>query len=98
MQEIPIEPPIKSSVRSAWTEIVIALVTLEELAPRRLQGYGEISPEDEETLDKIENDLKGLLRGIETFLARDSKRALLPNLQDQSQMVPVVRESALQAH
>ena len=95
-QNIPIAPPLRSTVWSARTEILMALVTLEELAPRRLQGYGNVSPPDAQTLNGIGDDLRELLHGIESFLARGSQPPLLPNQHDQAQMADLAGESALQ--
>ena len=54
---IPLAEPKLSSVWAARSALLTAVVSLEELAPKSMRGYGSLLPEDAQTL---ETELKGL--------------------------------------
>jgi hypothetical protein len=91
-QGIPLVSSQHSSLWSARTAIMMSLVTLEELNPRHLRGYGEMQPEDAQAVTAIYDSLRAGLQRIEASLSQcvstPGKDAwpILPPLVDRGQI------------
>jgi hypothetical protein len=58
---IPLAEPKLSSVWAARSALLTAIVSLEELAPKSMRGYGSLSPDAARTL---ETEIKGLIGAL----------------------------------
>ncbi len=67
----PADVPVSRTLLSHLTFVDIAA---EELRPRYMRGYGEISPAAAEELDKIATDLQKLIRQFHHYLAECTTR------------------------
>lgn len=57
------------SVWSAQLAVLSAAITLEELHPKRLRGYGSLDPDDAEWLARVSAQLDDLLERVRAYLA-----------------------------
>jgi hypothetical protein len=62
----PADVPVS---RSLLSHLTFADIAAEELRPRYMRGYGELSPEAALDLDKIAADLQRLIRQLGRYLA-----------------------------
>lgn len=58
---IPLAEPTLSSVWAARSALLTAVVSLEELGPKSMRGYGSLTPEAAETLDR---EMRGLIAAL----------------------------------
>jgi hypothetical protein len=66
---IPLADPQMSSVWAARSALLTALVSLEELAPKSMRGYGALSAEAGKTLEAELKELIGALGRMQAHLA-----------------------------
>jgi GTP-binding protein EngB required for normal cell division len=73
------EPLIGHNVSSVWAARMAnlsAIIALDNLHPKRLRGYGNISPEDAQLLMRVLTQVNQLLQNIDTYLAQGSEADL----------------------
>jgi hypothetical protein len=71
---IPLAEPSLSSVWAARSAILTAVVSLEELGPKSMRGYGALSPEAAQTLDAEMRDLIAALQRMQSHLIDESPK------------------------
>ncbi len=69
---IPLAEPKLSSIWAARSALVTAIVSLEELAPKSMRGYGSLSPEAAQTLETELKELVGTLGRMQAHLIDES--------------------------
>ena len=69
-QGIPLPQAQTSSVWSARLAIVLSQVALEDVRPKRLRGFGEVSPDDARALEAPLAEIDTLLNEMEAYLAQ----------------------------
>jgi hypothetical protein len=69
---IPLAEPKLSSVWAARSALVTAIVSLEELAPKSMRGYGSLSPEAAQTLETEIKELIGALGRMQSHLTDET--------------------------
>ena len=79
--DVPLGRPHVSSCWAARTLLVDAQIAVEELNPKYMRGYGELSPVANRDLDLIVSELTDLLVRMERLLARGSGRDLRARLE-----------------
>lgn len=65
---IQIADPDKSVINHIRTSLIFADMSIEELKPQYMRGYGQLSAEATEELNKIAAELQGLLTQIKAIL------------------------------
>jgi GTP-binding protein EngB required for normal cell division len=65
---IPLRPPSIPATRSAFTHVMFAEVDIEDIAPKRLLGYGDLAPEDARALEDSCAEILALLGQMRTYL------------------------------
>jgi hypothetical protein len=60
--------PDRSVINFIRTSLIFADMSIEELKPRHMRGYGHLSAEAAEELNKIAAELQGLVAQIKTKL------------------------------
>jgi GTP-binding protein EngB required for normal cell division len=73
---IDLPRPHVSSIWAARTTISSAEVAIEELKPKYMRGYGELSEQAARELDALVSRLEDLLRRMESFLAQGAGKDL----------------------
>ena len=71
---IPLAEPKLSSIWAARSALLTAIVSLEELAPKSMRGYGNLSLEDAKTLETELEELVGALGRMQTHLTDEPAR------------------------
>jgi hypothetical protein len=66
---IPLAEPTLSSVWAARSALLTAIVSLEELGPKSMRGYGSLSPEAAQTLETEMAELIAALGRMQSHLA-----------------------------
>lgn len=82
--EVPLTSPTISAVWSARVALTTARVSVEELRPQAMRGYGELSPDASKHLNLTVAELDELLARMESYLAEGSARDLHARLQQLS--------------
>ncbi len=77
---VPTDGPRVSASWAVQTTLTCAEVTLDDVAPPRLRGYGELSPETAAAVERVEADLARSLRRLRTWLAQGLGRDLAGRL------------------
>lgn len=67
--DIPLAEPTLSSVWAARSALLTAIVSLEELGPKSMRGYGSLSPEAAKTLESEVQSLIAVLQRMQRELA-----------------------------
>ena len=80
-QHIPREPPSTPAVRTIGFLLVSVDIAIEELKPRYMQGFGDISPALATDLEGIAGELHGLVTRLDRYLAEGSGQDLQARLQ-----------------
>ena len=70
-----------SAVWAARTALYMAQISVEELAPRYLRGYGEVPQEGVREMNAVVAELLDLLTQLESYLAQGSSRDLRARLE-----------------
>ena len=65
---IQISDPDRSVINHIRTSLIFADMSIEELKPRYMRGYGQLSAEATEELNKIAAELQGLLAQVKAIL------------------------------
>jgi GTP-binding protein EngB required for normal cell division len=66
---IPVESPSIPASRSALTSLTAAQIDLEELDPKRLQGYGPLSADDATSLAEAHAEIRTVLEQMRAYLS-----------------------------
>lgn len=66
--DIPLRPPTIPATRSAFTHVMFAEVDIEDIDPKRMQGYGDLPPEDSRALEATNAEILALLGQIHVYL------------------------------
>jgi GTP-binding protein EngB required for normal cell division len=93
--QMPRPQPHVSSIWAARTALVSAEIAVEELKPRYMRGYGELSPTASADLDRVVAELLELLRRTSSYLAQSTGRdihARLKKIEHTSLDIAVLRE------
>jgi GTP-binding protein EngB required for normal cell division len=94
-QAIPFAPPVCGALWAARTSLTFAEVTVEELTPKRLRGYGQLSDEASAELDRIRVELHDLLNRFSSYLAHGAGgdlQARLARLENTGDEIKLLRE------
>lgn len=67
--DIPVETPAIPATKSVTTNLIAAHIDLEELDPKRLQGYGPLSPEDAVALTETNAEIQTVLEQMRAYLS-----------------------------
>jgi len=79
--ELPPKLPISGALWAARNHLAFAGIAITEIEPRHMLGYGELSNEDHQTLDKIVAELNSVLDRLSACLARGTGADLQTRLQ-----------------
>lgn len=69
---LPQPAPVSSTLRAARTRVISAQITLVEIEPRRMAGYGPLSATDAATLTGVVGTINAALAELMGCLAQDS--------------------------
>ncbi|MGB7729186.1 MAG: dynamin family protein [Candidatus Acidiferrum sp.] len=67
--------------RAVYTALTTIDIALEELRPRYMQGYGEVTPELATELEGISGELRGLVERLNRYLMEDTRQDLRQRLE-----------------
>ncbi|MGA2359749.1 MAG: dynamin family protein [Terriglobales bacterium] len=86
----PADIPVARSLHSTLTFVDI---TVEELRPEYMRGYGEVPPQAAVELNSIAGELQGLVRQLDQYLMRSADENLqrLEKLEQTGDEVPLLR-------
>lgn len=79
--KIPLKPPISGAIWAARSHSSFASISIAEIEPGPMKGYGEISSEDEQMLNKIVAELNSVLNRLNAYLAQGTDADLQTRLQ-----------------
>ncbi|MBZ5570173.1 MAG: dynamin family protein [Acidobacteriia bacterium] len=71
-QDISIEPPSIPATRTLYMALTFVDISVEELRPRYMRGYGEVSPAAATELNGIVGELEGLVNQLNIFIGQAS--------------------------
>ena len=71
-QDISIEPPSIPATRALSMALTFVAISIEELRPRYMRGYGEVSPTAATELNGIVGELEGLVNQFNIFIDQAS--------------------------
>lgn len=71
-QDISIEPPSIPATRTLYMALTFVDISVEELRPRYMRGYGEVSPTAATELNGIVGELEGLVNQLNIFIGQAS--------------------------
>lgn len=94
---IPFRPPEVPATRLALTNLMAAEISLEEIDPRRLGGYGSLAPEDARALADTNAELLTILGQMGAYLRAGSGARLetrLERLRTSENVAVALREMA----
>jgi GTP-binding protein EngB required for normal cell division len=89
--EIPLKPPICGAIWAARSHLSFASISIAEIEPEPMKGYGKLSSEDEQLLNKIVAELNSVLNRLGTYLAQGADADLQSRLQRLEQTKDEVR-------
>src|SRR5947209_14783752 len=78
---IPPSEPHSGAVWAAAINLMYCSISLNELTPERMRGYGPLSPEAADRLDGIRAELDGLVAKLRTYLGKGAGGDLQQRLQ-----------------
>jgi GTP-binding protein EngB required for normal cell division len=83
MEELNIPPaePHSGAVWAAAINLMYCSISLSELTPERMRGYGSLSPEAADRLDGIRAELDGLVAKLRSYLGKGAGGDLQQRLQ-----------------
>jgi hypothetical protein len=70
---IPPKPPISGAIWAARNHLAFASLAIEEISPRHMKAYGELSETDKRTLNRITAELTELLDGLNKDIAQGAE-------------------------
>ena len=79
--KIPLKPPISGAIWAARSHASFASISIAEIEPEPMKGYGKISSEDEQMLNKIVAELNSVLNRLNAYLAQGRDADLQTRLQ-----------------
>lgn len=68
---IPIDVPSFETIHSIHTSLIFMDISAEEIRPKYMRGYGELTREAADELDAVATELQGLLKQMQAVLKRD---------------------------
>lgn len=74
--DIPAHGPQVPASRSAYTDLMFAEVDIEDIDPRRMKGYGILTPDDARALAEVCGDLLAILGPARAILAPEEEPPL----------------------
>jgi GTP-binding protein EngB required for normal cell division len=93
--KIPLKPPISGAIWAARSHLSFASISIAEIEPEPMKGYGKISSEDEQMLNNIVAELNSVLNRLGTYLAQGADadlQARLQRLEQTKDEVKLLRE------
>lgn len=93
--KIPLKPPICGAIWAARSHASFASISIAEIEPEPMRGYGKISSEDEQVLNKIVAELNSVLNRLNAYLAQGADadlQARLQRLEQTKDEVKLLRE------
>jgi GTP-binding protein EngB required for normal cell division len=83
MDELGIAPaePHSGAIWAAGINLMFSSISLNELTPEKMRGYGSLSPEAAQTLDGIRAELDGLVAKLRSYLGTGTGGDLQKRLQ-----------------
>ncbi|MGA9778310.1 MAG: dynamin family protein [Limisphaerales bacterium] len=78
---IPPKPPVSGALWAARNHTAFAGIAVTELEPEHMLGYGKLSDEDQQTLDRIVAELNSVLNRLNAYLAQGTDADLQTRLQ-----------------
>jgi GTP-binding protein EngB required for normal cell division len=79
--EIPLKRPISGAIWAARSHLSFASIAIGEIEPKQMAGYGKVSGEDEQALNKIVAELNTVLNRLGVYLAQGTDADLQSRLQ-----------------
>jgi GTP-binding protein EngB required for normal cell division len=79
--QIPPKPPISGALWAARGHLGFASVAIAEIEPEHMRGYGELSDEDAQAMDRIVAELNAELNRIRDYLAGGATADLQSRIQ-----------------
>ena len=79
--KLPPKPPISGALWAARNHLAFAGIAIVEIEPTHMLGYGKLSDEDAQTLDKIVAELNSVLHRLNAYLAQGTDADLQTRLQ-----------------
>jgi GTP-binding protein EngB required for normal cell division/enamine deaminase RidA (YjgF/YER057c/UK114 family) len=79
--EIPLKRPISGAIWAARSHLSFASIAIGEIEPKQMAGYGKVSDEDEQALNKIVAELNAVLNRLGVYLAQGTDADLQSRLQ-----------------
>ena len=79
--KIPPKPPVSGALWAARNHLSFAGIAIAEIEPKHMLGYGKLSDEDQQTLDRIVAELNSVLNRLNTYLAQGTDADLQTRLQ-----------------
>jgi len=93
--KIPLKPPISGALWAARNHLAFAGIAITEIEPSHMLGYGKLSDEDRQTLDRIAAELNAVLNRLKAYLAQGTDadlQARLQRLEQTKDEVKLLRE------
>jgi GTP-binding protein EngB required for normal cell division len=78
---IPVEPPRNPATWSIQTALSFARLTIQEISPEKLRGYGALDERAAAGLARLEADLDRTIRRLQTLLAQNLGKDLAARLE-----------------
>src|SRR6266542_5540761 len=102
-QGVPIPEPAVGSVHSVRVTLGFVDIAFEECRPKRMAGYGEVSPAAATALAGLVNEMQGIIARIDAYLAQGQSgdlEARLQRLEEAGSDIAVVKalERAISQH
>jgi GTP-binding protein EngB required for normal cell division len=79
--ELPPKPPVSGALWAARNHTAFAGIAVTEIEPEHMLGYGKLSDEDRQTLDRVVAELNSVLNRLNTYLAQGTDADLQTRLQ-----------------
>ncbi|HTV75701.1 MAG TPA: dynamin family protein, partial [Candidatus Baltobacteraceae bacterium] len=79
--ELPPKPPVSGALWAARNHTAFAGIAVTEIEPEHMLGYGKLSDEDRQTLDRIVAELNSVLNRLNAYLAQGTDADLQTRLQ-----------------
>lgn len=79
--ELRVPPPHATATAKIQTSLAFAGIALDDAAPKRLRGYGQLGADAEALVERVEGDLARTLRRISAYLTRRGARDLAGRLE-----------------
>ena len=67
---IPIDVPSFETIHSINTSLIFMDISIEEIRPKYMRGYGELTREAADELDVVATELQGLLKQMQAVLGK----------------------------